>query len=1053
MEDEFNIVTGTESNDGLLAGSTGNDIVNGLGGDDALNETTGNDTYDGGEGVDQIDYNLTPDDYTFSRNEDGSVNVVKPNGDVDTLINVEGVLFLNDGDITQNTTYIAMETLAPFAEEITPATENADTISGTSDDDFIDALGGDDIINGSDGTDAINGGEGSDMVSYAGTPADYTFVRNGDESITVTKPDGGVDTLTSVENFWFNGSDQWFAAQTLAPVEVSPATDQADEITGSSVADTINALAGDDTIIASSGNDVIDGGEGSDTIVYEGAAADYTFVRNADETISVTKIDGSIDILTSVEGVWFSGAEEWVSTNDLAPLVVTTATEGEDTITGTSGDDVIDTLGGPDFVNGSAGNDTINGGDGADMMIYDGAAADYTIVRNEDDTLSVTKPDGGVDTLTSVESFWFNGEQEWYAAETLAPLPATPATEASDDLAGTDDADIINALGGDDTISGSQGSDTIDGGEGADMVVYDGAAADYVFVRNEDESITVTKADGSVDTLISVESFWFSGAEEWAAAETLAPSTLIAPTTEGNDDISGTVADDVIDTLGGDDTITGSEGSDAINGGEGADMVVYEGAAADYVLVRNEDESITVTKPDGGVDTLTSVESFWFNGSQEWFAAQTLAPVELAEATAGDDEITGTSTDDNIASLAGDDTINASSGNDVIDGGEGSDTVVYTGAAADYTFVRNANETISVTKPDGSIDTLTSVEGIWFNGAAEWAATADLAPLVVTPATEGEDTISGTSGDDVIDTLGGPDFINGSDGNDTINGGEGEDQMIYEGAAADYTIVRNADETISVTKPDGDVDTLTSIESFWFIGSEQWFDAQVLAPIVVTEATAGNDEITGTSIADVINTLAGDDTIIASTGNDVIDGGEGSDTIVYEGAAADYSFVRNADESISVTKTDGSVDTLTSVEGVWFNGAEEWASTADLAPLAVAPGTAGEDTITGTSGDDIIDALAGSDSINGSAGNDTIDGGDGDDIMIYDGDFADYTVTGNADGTITVAKPDGFADQLTSIESFWFNGDQQWFAANSFAADEEVPVVAEIDLGLVDVAG
>ena len=74
-------------------------------------------------------------------------------------------------------------------------------------------------------------------------------------------------------------------------------------------------------------------------------------------------------------------------------------------------------------------------------------------------------------------------------------------------------------------------------------------------------------------------------------------------------------------------------------------------------------------------------------------------------------------------------------------------------------------------------------------------------------------------------------------------------------------------------------------------------------------------------------------------------------------------------------------------------------------------GTINGDIITGL-GDDVVTNTGvidgdislgvGDDVVEAGAGNNTIDGGAGDDIAIFSGLQADYTLTGNADGTITV---------------------------------------------------
>ena len=104
----------------------------------------------------------------------------------------------------------------------------------------------------------------------------------------------------------------------------------------------------------------------------------------------------------------------------------------------------------------------------------------------------------------------------------------------------------------------------------------------------------------------------------------------------------------------------------------------------------------------------------------------------------------------------------------------------------------------------------------------------------------------------------------------------------------------------------------------------------------------------------------------------------------------------------------------------------------DFADTITNAGTINGDIITGL-GDDVVTNTGvidgdislgvGDDVVEAGAGNNTIDGGAGDDIAIFSGLQADYTLTGNANGTITVLDnvgSDGM-DTLTSVEFAQFS--------------------------------
>jgi len=90
----------------------------------------------------------------------------------------------------------------------------------------------------------------------------------------------------------------------------------------------------------------------------------------------------------------------------------------------------------------------------------------------------------------------------------------------------------------------------------------------------------------------------------------------------------------------------------------------------------------------------------------------------------------------------GDDTINPSNGTHFIDGGTGIDTVVYIGAKSNYTITKLPNGQYATGKPDGSTDTLNSVEILQFSGGEQ-----------VTIATSDSDTQYSSTATDWLKSL------------------------------------------------------------------------------------------------------------------------------------------------------------------------------------------------------------------------------------------------------------------------------------------------------------
>ena len=322
----------------------------------------------------------------------------------------------------------------------------------------------------------------------------------------------------------------------------------------------------------------------------------------------------------------------------------------------------------------------------------------------------------------------------------------------------------------------------------------------------------------------------------------------------------GTAGNDHIAAMGGVDTIEGSAGNDVIQGG-GAEynQLNYSGASDAYVFTANPDGSVQVAKPDG-TDTLTDIRGVYFYEDEVWMSVDQLlerdagqdddgtgegpdGPLNPIQGDDGENYLLGSATDDHIEAGGGVDVIEGSAGDDVIDGGEGEyNQLNYAGPSTDYRLSVNADGSVKVVKPDG-VDTLSNIQGVYFAGDGVWMGL----DLGLDGSGDGDDGGSGanliegdengnyllgTDGDDKIVTGTGIDVVEGSAGNDRIIGSENDyDQVNYSGSSDDYSFVRNADGTYSVTDNAGNSDTLSHIDGVYFAGDDQWVDPQWQAPV------------------------------------------------------------------------------------------------------------------------------------------------------------------------------------------------------------------------------
>lgn len=255
-----------------------------------------------------------------------------------------------------------------------------------------------------------------------------------------------------------------------------------------------------------------------DQVDYTGALVDYTFTRNADGTVSVTRDGFGTDTLSSIEGFWFSGEQAWYSLDEAIALTSDSPfVDANGILTGTDANDVLrGTSGVEDVIYGGLGNDRIvGGGDEYDQAEYDGALIEYTITQQANGDIIMSHPTWGRDVLTDIDGFWFGREGAWYSVEDALALTADLPTyrlDADDVLNGTPDNDIMRADASGTNFYGGTGNDTYRGRANAyDQVNFDGDIADYSFSQNDNGSVTVSHDTWGTDTLYEIDGLWFNG--------------------------------------------------------------------------------------------------------------------------------------------------------------------------------------------------------------------------------------------------------------------------------------------------------------------------------------------------------------------------------------------------------------------------------------------------------------------------------------------------------------------------------------------------------------
>jgi Ca2+-binding RTX toxin-like protein len=701
------------------------------------------------------------------------------------------------------------------------------------------------------------------------------------------------------------------------------------------------------------------------------------------------------------------------------------------TARGTSKDDL--------FVSG-AGADNFSGGGGDDVYIYNAAGGADTLIEYPNQGADMLRLGGGISPETTtttrvgfdlmlgfggtdqvrisnyfnggtVESIAFVNGTEWDMGSVMSRVTYN-GTNGNDSLSGVAGyANRINGLGGDDQILGQELADVMDGGEGNDNLygkdgndtLTGGKGADYLSGGNGDDTYQYNVEDGA-DTI-----------------------------RDNNDDNADNGTADVL-KLGTGITVAGTQ-----LGRVGANLVLTLNAAGT--------DRITIDNYFGTGITSGLIESIEFADGTKWNQAAVTSRLTYS-GTVGNDTLYGLSGVANrINGLAGDDQIIGQELADVMDAGEGNDNLygkdgndtLTGGKGADYLSGGNGDDTYQYNVEDGADTIRDNNDDNADNG------TADVLKLGTGI------TVAGT-------------------------------QLGRVGANLVLTLNAAGTDRITIDNYFGTGITSGLIESIEFADGTKWNQAAVTSRLTYS-GTVGNDTLYGLSgVANRINGLAGDDQIIGQELADVMDAGEGNDNLYGKdgndtltgGKGADYLSGGNGDDTYQYNVEDGAdtirdnnddnadngtadvlklgtgitvagtqlgrvganlvltlnaagTDRITIdnyfgtgitsglIESIEFADGTKWNQAAVTSRLTYS-GTVGNDTLYGLSGvANRINGLAGDDQIIGQELADVMDAGEGNDNLygkdgndtLTGGKGADYLSGGNGDDTYQYNVEDG----------------------------------------------
>ena len=387
-------------------------------------------------------------------------------------------------------------------------------------------------------------------------------------------------------------------------------TAAADRLTDTSGDDSILGLAGNDTITASGGDDTVDGGAGSDLLVVDYAptpSAVYLYDQDGAYGVSgdANGYNGSF-VASDVQLVSFFGVErfevhtgsgaDYLDFSAAANASLITTGAGNDTVFGGTGADTIQTGDGDDVVSALGLGSVVDLGTGVNGLSLD--RSDQTAAMSIDIPHGTYSVPGLSGTLSYLGEF-----RGGAGADTVM----TGAGVHDETISGGGGDDVIGVAGGEDVVSGGTGVNTL-------IVDYSASSDLLSLIGPDGASPLVADADGFSGSLDG-------GGTTGVAFDGIARFIVTGGSASDDFDFTGVKLGVVAAGGGGDDsltggfgsdTLTGGAGSDTLDGGAGVDTAVYAGFAHDYALALTAGAGTVSGGPEGGTDTLTSVENLQF---------------------------------------------------------------------------------------------------------------------------------------------------------------------------------------------------------------------------------------------------------------------------------------------------------------------------------------------------------------------------------------------------------------------------------------------------------
>lgn len=408
----------------IISGNSGNNTIDGQGGDDFLIGGSGNDTLLGQTGNDLLDGGFGID--TLYGHEGNDIYVVD---------NVLDIVIEGGAQGTDLITTSVDYTLSDNVENLTLYVGNPPTIPSTNINGTGNALNN--VITGNFGSNIIDGGLGNDtMIGLRNN--DYYYINSlGDviiEKSLIEDSLAGIDTaFISVNNDTLDGNVENL---TLIGSAVKGTGNTLDNrLIGNSLANILIGLDGNDFLDGLGGNDTLVGGNGNDTYTVNSSGVVITELANQGTDLVISSITHTLG--ANVENLQLRGIAN-INGQGNADSNVITGNGGNNILSGVVGNDTLIGNEGNDTLIGAEGNDSLTGGSGADQFQY---------ITNS----AFSSPDIGNDAIAdfnrSQGDKFVLGKTTFGLTGTIGESLATSqfASVATDDLAKASTARIVHS--------------------------------------------------------------------------------------------------------------------------------------------------------------------------------------------------------------------------------------------------------------------------------------------------------------------------------------------------------------------------------------------------------------------------------------------------------------------------------------------------------------------------------------------------------------------------------------------------------------------------------